>query len=246
MPEANGSRDLPLKEYRRRVQMVFQDSYSSLNPRFTVEDAIAFGAQVHGTSKREALTRTHDLLERVGLDPARFSGRYPHELSGGQRQRVNIARALVLRPRLIILDERSWPSTSPSRPRPPHRGAAARRRPAEPDRPALGLPLPTRCPVPRRRPHHQTLRPDRRPRVTFTGGARPVPAVGSVSLDVREGEAVPLIAESGSGKSVTMRAIMRLNPEKRSMIEGSIRVGQQDVMKLGPPSSPASAAPRPR
>ncbi len=100
-----GSRELPLKEYRRQVQMVFQDSYSSLNPRLTIEDSIAFGAQVHGTPKREALARTHDLLARVGLDPARFAGRYPHELSGGQRQRVNIARALALRPRVIILDE---------------------------------------------------------------------------------------------------------------------------------------------
>jgi peptide/nickel transport system ATP-binding protein len=70
--------------------------------------------------------------------------------------------------------------------------------------------------------------------VTFTGGAKPVRAVGGVSLDIRQGEAVALIGESGSGKSVTMRAIMRLNPEKRSKIEGSIRVGDQDVMKLGP------------
>ena len=94
-----------LREIRREMQIVFQDPYSSLNPRMTVGNIVAEPLVVHGIgTRRDRASRVRDLLETVGFNPD-FTNRYPHEFSGGQRQRIGIARALALNPRLIVCDE---------------------------------------------------------------------------------------------------------------------------------------------
>jgi peptide/nickel transport system ATP-binding protein len=93
-----------MRPYRKHIQMVFQDPYASLNPRQRVGDIVALGPMLNGVGREQAIAEARELLRLVGLKPEAVD-RYPHEFSGGQRQRIGIARALAVKPKLIVADE---------------------------------------------------------------------------------------------------------------------------------------------